>query len=193
VNEASGLATVFMANREALHRFLRVRLRGTGDPEDILHDLWVKLQCVETGPVTEPLAYLYRMAENLLFDRRRSALRRVNRETEWTKGHIDGTIAMALDSVPNAERILLARDHLRRVDDVLDKLPERTAYAFRCVRIDGLPQKQIAISMGISVSAVEKHLQKAYRAVLEIQQKMDAENDMSERLGMGGRGHGSRE
>jgi RNA polymerase sigma factor (sigma-70 family) len=189
VSPDGGLAAVFMANREAIHRFLRARLRGTGDPEDMLQDLWVKLESVETGPVAEPLAYLYRMAENLALDRKRSAMRRTYRETEWTKGHIEGGLGMAVDSQPDAERCLLARDHLRRVDSALGRLPERTAFVFRAVRIDGVPQKEIAASIGISLSAVEKHLQRAYRAVLEIQLKLDAEDTAPERLGMEGQGH----
>jgi RNA polymerase sigma factor (sigma-70 family) len=191
VSQVGGLATVFMANRDALHRFLRARLRGSGDPEDVLQDIWVKLESLESGPVAEPLAYIYRMAENLVLDRRRSAIRRTNRETEWTKGQIDGSLGMAVDSQPDAERHLLARDHLRRVDGVLDSLPERTAFAFRSVRIEGVPQREIAASMGISLSAVEKHLQRAYRAVLEIQRNLDAENPAPERRGMEGPGHAS--
>ena len=191
MNQVGGLATVFMANRDALQRFLRARLRGAGDPEDVLQDLWVKLESLETGPVAEPLAYIYRMAENLVLDRRRSDIRRTNRETEWTTGQIDGSLGQAVDSQPGAERHLLARDHLRRVDAALDDLPERTAFAFRSVRIEGVPQKEIAASMGISLSAVEKHLQRAYRAVLEIQLRLDAEKPALERLGMEGHGHAS--
>lgn len=180
-----------MANRDTLHRFLRARLRGTGDPEDVLQDLWVKLETLDPGPVAEPLAYIYRMAENLVLDRRRSAVRRINRETEWTKGQIDGGLAMAVDNQPDAERHLLARDHLRRVDAALEDLPERTAFVFRAVRIDGAPQKEIAAAMGITLSAVEKHLQRAYRAVLEIQRNLDAENPAPERLGIEGPGNES--
>ncbi len=175
-----------MANRPALSRFLRARLRGEGDPEDILQDLWIKLDNVETGPISEPLAYLYRMAENLVLDRRRSAIRRSNRDTEWTRGQIDGSIGMAIDGQPSAERILLARDHLNRVNAALDALPERTAFAFRSVRIDGAPQKDIAKDMGVSLSAVEKHLQRAYRAILDVQQRLDAENALPQRLGRKG-------
>ncbi len=191
VNQEGGLASVFMVNRDVLQRFVRARLRGLGDPEDVLQDLWVKLESLETGPVAEPLAYIYRMAENLMLDRRRSAVRRTNRETEWTKGQIDGGLCMAVDSQPDAERRLLARDHLRRVDLALDELPERTAFAFRAVRIDGVAQKEIAAAMGITLSAVEKHLQRAYRAVLEIQRNLDAEIPMSARLGIEGPGHAS--
>lgn len=172
-----------MANRQALQRFLQARLRGKGDPEDILQDLWVKLESLETGPVTEPLAYLYRMTENLVRDRHRSASRRTARETDWTSGHIEGSIDAPVDGQPTAERILLARDHLRRVNSALDELPEKTAFAFRAVRIDGTPQKEIAAQMGISVSAVEKHLQKAYRRVIELQRNLDADSDSLQRLG----------
>ena len=183
VNQVGGLESIFMANRQALQRFLQARLRGTGDPEDILQDLWLKLESLETGPVAEPLAYLYRMTENLVRDRHRSASRRTMRETNWTKDHIEGSVDAPVDGQPSAERILLARDHLRRVNAALDELPEKTAFAFRAVRIDGTPQKEIAAQMGISVSAVEKHLQRAYRRVIELQHDLDADCDNLRRLG----------
>lgn len=183
---AGGLESIFLANRPALLRYVRARFRGDGEPEDIVQDVWLKLSTLETGPIAEPLAYLYRMTENLVLDRRRSAIRRTNRETEWTKVQIDGTLDSPIDSHPNAERILLARDHLQRVNAALAALPERTAFAFRSVRIEGTPQKEIALAMGISLSAVEKHLQRAYHAVVEVQKKLSAENSPSERLGFEG-------
>lgn len=181
MTKAPGLEAIFMANRPALSRYLRVRLRGDGDGEDILQELWLKLAGIDASLIAEPLAYLYRTAENLVLDRRRSAQRRTAREQEWTKGHIDGSIAAPRDAQPSAERELVARDQLRRVDAVLDALPERTAFAFRAVRIDGVPQKQLAAQMGISVSAVEKHLQRGYRAVLELKQQLDVDIDTPQR------------
>jgi RNA polymerase sigma factor (sigma-70 family) len=189
VTMAGGLESIFLANRPALLRYVRARFRGDGEPEDIVQDVWLKLSSRETGPIAEPLAYLYRMTENLVLDRRRSAIRRVNREREWTSGQIDGTFDSPIDSQPNPERILLARDHLRRVNAALDALPERTAFTFRAVRIDGTPQKDIALAMGISLSAVEKHLQRAYRAVIEVQNKLSVEKNPPERLGLEGHNH----
>lgn len=181
MTKAPGLEAIFLANRQALARYLRVRLRGDGDGEDILQELWLKLADIDASLIAEPLAYLYRTAENLVLDRRRSAQRRTAREQEWTKGHIDGSFAAPRDATPSAERMLVARDQLRRVDAVLDALPERTAFAFRAVRIDGRPQKQIAAEMGISLSAVEKHLQRGYRAVLELKQRLDVDIDAPQR------------
>ena len=189
VKATRGLEAVFMANRPALLRYVRARLRGEGESEDILQDLWLKLSTLETGPVSEPLAYLYRMAENQVLDRRRSAMRRTNRETEWTKGQIDGTVDSSVDAQPSAERTLIARDFLKHVNDALDALPDRTAFAFRAARIEGTPQKEIAVAMGVSLSAVEKHLQKAYRALIEVQQGLDAEHTQPERLGSEGLDH----
>lgn len=189
VTAASGLEAVFMANRPALLRYVRARLRNEGESEDILQDLWLKLSNLETGPISEPLAYLYRMAENQVLDRRRSAMRRTNRETQWTKGQIDGTVDSSVDSQPSAERTLIARDFLKRVNEALDALPDRTAYAFRAVRIEGTPQKDIAAAMGVSLSAVEKHLQNAYRAVVDLKLNLDAEQAWPERLDTEGPDH----
>jgi RNA polymerase sigma factor (sigma-70 family) len=172
---SNGLTSVFLANQPALSRFVRARCGREGDTEDVMQDVWLKLSSLDPGPIAEPLAYLYRMAENLVLDRRRSALRRANREREWTLGQIDGTIESPIDSQPDAERVLLARDRLRRMNEVLDSLPERTAFSFRCVRVEGTPQKDVAAQLGISLSAVEKHLQRAYRAVLDAQHTLDAE------------------
>jgi RNA polymerase sigma factor (sigma-70 family) len=178
----AGLETVFMANRAALARYLRARFRSESEAEDLLQDLWLKLASIETGPLAEPLAYLYRMAENLALDQRRSSIRRGNREQEWTKGQIDGTLENPVDAHPDAERTLLARDHLARVNQRLDALPPRTAAIFRAVRIDGTAQKEIAIVEGISISAVEKHLQRAYRVIVELQQQLDADSRAPDRL-----------
>lgn len=189
MKQNSGLAAVFMANRLALQRFLRARFRGGVDSDDILQDLWIKIEALDAGPVAEPLAYIYRMAQNLVHDRKRSVLRRNLRDSEWTKGQIDGDLHAAVDNVPSAERQLFARDHLRLVDAVLDGLPERTAFAFRSARIEGIPQKEIAARMSISVSAVEKHLQKAYRAVLAIHTELEAVNLPMDQPNMGEHNH----
>ena len=72
---ATGLSAILLANRAALLRFLRARGAGT-DGEDLLQDMWMKLQEKDIGPVADPLPYLYRMANNLMLDRYRSGARR---------------------------------------------------------------------------------------------------------------------
>ena len=74
-----GLEAVFLANRDKLLRFLVARGAGD-DAEDLLQDMWMKLEAKDLGPVSDPLPYLYRMANNLMLDRYRSSSRRERRE-----------------------------------------------------------------------------------------------------------------
>jgi DNA-directed RNA polymerase specialized sigma24 family protein len=47
---------------------------------------------------------------------------------------------------------------------------------FRAVRIDKRPQRELAEELGISISAVEKHLQRAYREVVAVKEELDADS-----------------
>ena len=99
------------------------------------------------------------MANNLALDRRRAAQRRVARDSGWAE------MQPAAAEVPDAERVLLSRDRLYAVEAALAALPERVGLAFRLYRFEELPQKQVAEKMGISVSAVEKLLHRAYHRI----------------------------
>ncbi|WP_454883389.1 RNA polymerase sigma factor [Sphingomonas oryzagri] len=155
---AGTLDDAFMIHRPALLRYLRAR--GTSDEaEDLLQDLWLKVLSAGALEADDTLAYLYRMAHNLMLDRRRASMRRKSREEKYqdTIGEIHAT--------PDAEQVLLARENLRAVDQVLASLGAKTDYIFRRHRVEGIAQREIAAELGVTLSAVEKHLQKAYRAV----------------------------
>ena len=168
---ASGLEQVYLMNRPALLRFLRAR--GAGDAaEDLLQELWLKASAGVSGPVRDPLPYLYRVANNLMLDRRRSELRQARRDHQWSGA--DTAPGQADPDIPGGEQALIAQDELRRVEETLLSLGERTNRVFRRFRLDGVSQGQIAEEEGISLSAVEKHLQKAYRALIELRRRLDA-------------------
>ncbi|HYD12912.1 MAG TPA: sigma-70 family RNA polymerase sigma factor [Allosphingosinicella sp.] len=166
----SGLEAVFMENRAALLRFLRARGAGEG-AEDLLQDMWIKASAAASGPIADPLAYLYRAANNLMLDRRRAELRGQKRDHEW---HDVSGGALGVSELPSGERVLIAREQLDAADTALKALGERTDYVFRRFRIEGRSQRDIADELGISLSAVEKHLQKAYRALVELRRTFDA-------------------
>lgn len=165
------LAGAFVHHRAAMLRYLRARGAGE-DAEDLLQELWLKIDATaQDDKVIEPLPYLYRMAHNLMIDRRRSEARRIARDHQYY-GAIDGE-GRGADDAPNSERTLLARDDLLQMDGVLAALGARTDHIFRRHRVDGVAQRQIAEELGITLSGVEKHLQKAYRAVLSARMQLD--------------------
>ena len=168
----SGLAAVYLANRAILLRFFRAR--GAHDlAEDLLHELWLKASANSSKPIADPLAYLFRTASNLLLDRRRADMRRQRRELDWANP--EQAAAAGPSDVQSGERMAIARDQLRLVETALAGLGERTETIFRRFRIDGMGQREIAEEFGISLSAVEKHLRKAYGALVELRRQLDAE------------------
>ena len=168
-----GLAAALLEHRSALLRYLAARRVPPDEAEDLFHDLFMKLEAHPPGPVAEPRAYLYRMAENLLLDRRRSGGRRKAREEAWMATQAGATLDA--DDRPSVEQVLIARERLMTVSSALAALPQRTLFIFRAYRIEAVPQGRIAEELGISVSAVEKHLQKAYQVVARAQAQLDAD------------------
>ncbi|MHA3841578.1 RNA polymerase sigma factor [Sphingomonas aestuarii] len=166
----SGLESIFLEHRDRLLRFLRARGAGD-DAEDVLHDVWQRIANAPDGPIAEPLSYLFRACENAMRDRHRAAHARVNRETNWAdSGH-------APEPPPGGERVLIARERLAQVNATLAALPPapRVETIFRRFRLEGMGQAEIARDLGVSLSTVEKDLQKAYRALAELQERFDAE------------------
>lgn len=163
-----GLQRVLLDERGRLLRFLAARGAGE-DAEDLFQDLWQRIATSAVSPVAEPLAYLFRAAENLIRDRRRSNVSRDRRQQDWYES------APAADEQPGGERLLIARERLRAAEAALSALGPRVEKVFRRYRLEGAGQAVIARELGVSLSSVEKDLQKAYRALAELKAKFDAE------------------
>jgi RNA polymerase sigma factor (sigma-70 family) len=169
------LADAFLSHRAALLRYLRAR-GAAQDAEDLLQELWLKIGHTVPDGIGEPLSYLYRMAHNLMLDRHRGSSRRQRREERYqteTRGRGEA------DDAPAAERSLLARENLHHIDRALAALGPRTDHIFRRFRVEGVAQRVIADELGITLSAVEKHLQKAYRAVAAAQRAYAADEPLA--------------
>lgn len=159
----TGLEAVFLDNRDRLVRFLVAR--GAGDAaEDLLHDLWIKVSARRTGPVDNPLSYLFRAADTLMIDRHRSRTQAQARDTAWSE---------ASTSEPaSGEQTVIGRQEMARVAHVLAELGSRREAVFRRARLDGVPQRQIAAELGISLSTVEADLRVACRALAALKEEL---------------------
>lgn len=83
-------------------------------------------------------------------------------------------MAEAADDVPVDER-MIAEQRLEQARAVLRDLGPRVELVFRRFRIEGVGQRVIADELGVSLTTVEKDLQKAYRAMIALKQRMDTE------------------
>jgi RNA polymerase sigma-70 factor (ECF subfamily) len=134
-------------------------------------EVHLKLWAEKLDPVDQARAYLYKMTNNHFLLHRRTAERRARREGDWVL--TQGGEQPEVDEHRGAEAGLMARQQLEILQRVLDALPERTRTAFLRFRLDGEPQRQIAADFGISVSAIEKHLTRAYEAIAAAKLRLD--------------------
>jgi RNA polymerase sigma-70 factor (ECF subfamily) len=100
------------------------------------------------------------MANNLVLDRLRETRRRGRRERNWT-GELHGEPDLAFevaDPSPTAEQQLVDREEAQRLREAIEQLPPGAKRVLRLHKIDGLSHAEVAASLGISKSAVEKHM-----------------------------------
>ncbi len=161
-----GLHAHFEACAPSLQRLIAARLGSRTDAEDVVQDLWIKLSSLETGPIANPKAYLHRMALNMANDIVRARVRRRGREASWSDLMVAETDSVAIDPAPSPERALLAKRELEQVSQAIRSLPDRAREAFHYHRVDGLSHAEVAMTMGISKSAVEKHMATAMKSIL---------------------------
>lgn len=172
-----GLSAVYMAQRPVLLRLLTARLGNADEAEEVVQELWLRLQRSKPGPIADPAAYLFRMASNLATDRRLSHARREKRDDAW-KGMEPGDA-----DYPDSERQLAARQELAQVEAVLAEMPERMRRALLMFRVEEQPQRVIADTLGITVSGVEKLLRRGYRHLVERMAGDGADSAAPYRLG----------
>lgn len=160
----SGLMAVFMANRPLVERLLVARTRSRDEAEEVLQELWLRLEQSRPGPIRQPLSYIMRVALNLASDRAMSAQSRRGREEAWTSLQPESA------EFPDPEESLLAKSELARVKRAIEQMPANMSQALIMFRLEGQSQGAIARQLAMSVSGVEKLLAKAYRKLADLRQ-----------------------
>ena len=156
VTRLGGAMSDIPVNREfwdRLVREVRTRTRGRSDPEELLHAAYLRLMRYRAQHAVENVAaFLVRTAVNIGID---------NYRHERFIADISPEDSGARENSPLQDEVLAARVRLERVREGLSRLTPRTREVFLMHRLDGLKYREIADRLGISQSAVEKHIAKA--------------------------------
>jgi RNA polymerase sigma-70 factor (ECF subfamily) len=137
----------------ALVRFLSRKWVNASDVQDIRHDIYVRiLEAAEHERPSQPKAFLFTVAKNLLIDRaRRDRIVAIDLLEDLE------SLGVLIDEV-SPERRASVREQLRRLSDLFDRLPARRRQVVWMRRVEELPQKEIARRLNIAEATVEKHL-----------------------------------
>ncbi|WP_460140248.1 RNA polymerase sigma factor [Pseudomonas sp. S2_E01] len=148
---------VFLSQRSQMEALVNRRVGCRATSADLVQDLFLRFWRRPLVQVEELSTYLLRCAGNIAIDHLRSEGTRVRVNEGWQpdEPHSHG-------SEPQAA--LEAGNDLRHVEAALRALPERTRQIFLLNRIHGRKYAEIANAMGLSQSAVEKHMMRALDA-----------------------------
>jgi RNA polymerase sigma-70 factor (ECF subfamily) len=143
-------------NREFWNRLIREvrqRTRGRADPEELLHAAYLRLLRYKAQHAVENIgAFLVRTAVNIGVD---------NYRHDRFIADVAPDQTGACENSPLQDEVLAARERLERVREGLSRLTPRTREIFLMHRLDDMKYREIAERLGISQSAVEKHIAKA--------------------------------
>ena len=151
----------------SLRRHFTRRTQNVTEIDDMVQEVFVRL--IRRGGVAklENLnAYVFETASSVLKDR----LRKIQTRHENAHDQFDPDVHSGVEFSP--EHVLLSRERLAQATASLLELPERTRAIFVLRRLEGMKFQDIAARLGISVSAVEKHMQ---RAMVHLMRRLDQE------------------
>ncbi len=132
------------------------RMTRREDAEDLLHEAWIGI-AERKVDAANAAALLARSAANRGIDAYRRE-RRIGTATGADTMRIAETIA---DLHPLQDEMLIARHRLERLRLGVAQLSPRTREIFLMHRLGGRKYREIAQDLGISQSAVEKHIARA--------------------------------
>jgi RNA polymerase sigma-70 factor (ECF subfamily) len=157
---ADGLVLLYTQHRPQLLRFLRARTGDAAEAEDIVQELWLRLQKLDTGPIGNGRAYLFQIANNLVLDRVRERQRRARRDRQWAESvQLDDAAGGEVAAPgPAPAEALIEQEELRQLTEAMAALPEGAQRAFLLHKIEGCSHAEVAARLGISRSGVEKHI-----------------------------------
>ncbi len=138
---------------EELVTHVRRRFGDAGFAREVVHDVCVHvLEKPPATPVRVPLALLRRISHDLAVDRCRSE------DAYRTRVEAAAILPDIESDVPDAARVLDGQRELRWLEDAIAALPPRCQAVFVMHKVHGMAHAEVALRLGISRKAVEKHL-----------------------------------
>ncbi len=163
------LVAAYLDHRAFLLRLLTARTGSAAEAEDVVQEMYERLASLPDGgaAVENVPAFLNRMALNLAFDRQRSGSRAAARDGQWLSAHalVEGEEPIA--ETPTAEDVVSGRQEMRLLRDAIEALPPQGKRVFQMHKLQGQPHAEVAATLGISRSAVEKHMAAAMKNLLK--------------------------
>ena len=156
------LFSPLMAFRRRLEAMAQAQTGCSATAEDMVQDAWVKLETARPARVIDnPRGFVTQITKRAVMDHIRKDRRRAEINSELAE------ILWDRASEVSPERVAISRESLRRVQAVLDTLPDRTRWIFLRNRLDQISHRQIAEELGVTEETVYYHIRRALERLAE--------------------------
>ncbi len=146
-----------------LKRYFLRRGASPDVAEDMVQDVYVRLAGrASRSEIKNPEAYLMQTASSVWAD----SLRKKRSRNE--KFHVEFEDSAHSPEGFSPEYVLESRDELKRFLRALEELTPRTRQIYLLCRMDGMKRRDVARRLGISESAVDRHLMKAVKMIDQV-------------------------
>ena len=157
----SWVAAHLLPHEASARRWLSSSGISPPDADDLIQEAYCRISSMTSfDQINSPKAYFNQTVRNILVERARRA-RVVNIQTVAEIDRVPGEV-----DERSPERIVMGREALAQVNEVLRGLPKRTSDILRMRRVEGMSQKEIAATLRISEAVVEYEAAKAIRLIL---------------------------
>jgi RNA polymerase sigma factor (sigma-70 family) len=147
-----------LVHEKSLVRYLLRSWPNRQEVPDLRQDTYVRVyEAAKKSRPQSPKSFLFAIARNLMADH----IRRRRIVAIDAVGDLDA-LNVLIDTVSSEQRAS-AHQELRRLAEAVDRLPPKCREAVWMRRVDDLPQKEVAIRLGISEKTVEKHVMKGMK------------------------------
>ncbi|WP_017446739.1 RNA polymerase sigma factor [Gayadomonas joobiniege] len=158
VSASSSVTSTFIEHNQFMKKFLARFLKCEQDIEDVVQEVYIRAVSAENErnkagqSIDQPKAFLFTIAKNL-------ALNELNRKSRQATDYIED----CMPSYAEQQSESLESEHdaelsLGTYCEAVAALPEKCRKVYLLRKVHGLPHKEIAKQLDISLSSVEKYL-----------------------------------
>lgn len=133
-------------------------LKSQTQVEDLVHDLFFKVwqHRLRIDPERPFSAYLFRIAENLVFD----AFRKISKDKRIQADILE---SMSSPSVNQTEISYIAKENNKLLHEAIKLLPQKRREVFVLCKLEHKTYEEVSKTLNISLSTVNDHIYKANR------------------------------
>ncbi|RKR82925.1 RNA polymerase sigma-70 factor (ECF subfamily) [Mucilaginibacter gracilis] len=159
--EERAFNTIYKAYFKPLYRKVFSMIKDEMIADELIQDLFLKVwhKREEINPKQSFQAYLYTVANNLVFD----YFRKIAKDKRLTAR----LLIHATDFYMHSDELLESKESMQLLLKAIDQLSPQRKLVFTCCKLEGKSYEEASKELGISVATVNSHMTQSLRTVRE--------------------------